>query len=298
MYPASFRYHRAGSLSEASTMLAELGEEAKPLAGGQSLIPLMKLRLATPADLVDLNFVPDLDSIARDGGSIRFGPLVRHARIAAWAGSQGIPILQDCAAGIADPQVRSRGTIAGSVAEADPSGDWTPVLMALSAQVSCLGPKGEERTLAIDEFVQDAYTTALGPAELVSQVIVPDPPEGSGGAYLAFKRSAQVYATASVAAQLETRDGLCVRARIVLGSAGMTAVAASQADQALAGRPIDDKALDDAAEAAQAAAQPISDVRGSAEYKRTLLGSLVKRAVERAARRSRGEEVQGGHEYV
>src|SRR5438034_3843736 len=154
MYPRAFHYHRAASLKEASTMLLQLGEEAKLLAGGQSLIPLMKLRFANPKHLVDLNFISGTSYIKEENGALRFGPMTRHAEIEASSDVAKIPILHDCAAGIADVQVRNRGTIGGSLAEADPSGDWATVLMTLQTKIRCLAPKGE-RTVPLAEFVRD-----------------------------------------------------------------------------------------------------------------------------------------------
>src|SRR5438046_102036 len=171
MYPRPFHYHRASSLEEATTMLGQLGDEAKFLAGGQSLIPLMKLRFANPSHLVDLNFVPGLSYIREDNGVLRFGALTRHAEIENSAAAATIPIIHDCAAGIADVQVRNRGTIGGSVAEADPSGDWATVLMTLHTEVRCLGPNGD-RTMPLSDFITDAYTTALHHDELVSEIVV------------------------------------------------------------------------------------------------------------------------------
>src|SRR5262244_1092664 len=171
MYPRAFNYHRAKSLQEASTMLAQLGDEAKLLAGGQSLIPLMKLRFANPAHLVDLNFVPDTSFIRESNRTICFGALTRHAEIESSDVASKIPILHDCAAGIADVQIRNRGTIGGSLAEADPSGDWANALITLDTTVHCLGSKGV-RSIALSEFIKDAYTTALAHDELVTEVSV------------------------------------------------------------------------------------------------------------------------------
>lgn len=298
MYPHPFRYHRAGSLTEAASLLSQLGEDAKVLAGGQSLIPLMKLRLTRPSDLVDLNFIPGLSHIQKRDGAIRFGALARHAEIEGSEVASQIPILHDCAAGIADVQVRNRGTIGGSVAEADPSGDWGPVLLTLSTEVRCVGPQGE-RTIPLDEFFVDAYTTKLAPGELVHEIIVKVPPKNSGGAYVAFKRCAPVYATASAAVQLTMADrDTCTSARIVLGCVGLTAIRAPEAEAVLAGKKIIPQTIQKAAEAAMAAAEPQPDMRGSAEYKRTLVGALVKRAIGAALRRSRGERVEVSHEYT
>jgi carbon-monoxide dehydrogenase medium subunit len=297
MYPRSFQYHRAASLNEASTMLGQLGDEAKLLAGGQSLIPLMKLRFANPQHLVDLNFVAGTSYIKEDAGALHFGPLTRHAEIEHSAVAARIPILHDCAAGIADVQVRNRGTIGGSLAEADPSGDWATVLQTLSTEVRCLGPNGQ-RAVPLNDFIQDAYTTALAHDELVSEVIVKLPGKGSGGAYLAFKRSAPVYPTASVAVQLTVEGDTCKEAAVSLGCVGLTAVNATEAASALRGQKIDDKSIGAAMDAAHAVAEPQPDMRGSAEYKRSLVAALVKRAIDVAVRRARGEQIEVSHIYA
>ena len=297
MYPRAFHYHRAGSLKEAATMLAQLGEDAKLLAGGQSLIPLMKLRFANPAHLVDMNFISGTSYIREEDGTLRFGALTRHAEIEASAAAGKIPILHDCAAGIADVQVRNRGTIGGSLAEADPSGDWATVLMTLSAEVRCLGTNGE-RTVSVSDFIKDAYTTALAHDELVSEVAVKVPSKGSGGAYLAFKRSAPVYPTASAAVQLTVDGDVCRDAAIALGCVGLTAIRATDAEAAMGGQLLTEKTIARAVEASRAVADPQSDMRGSADYKRTLVGALVKRAIEIAIRRARGEPVEVGHIYA
>ena len=278
-------------------MLAQLGDDAKLLAGGQSLIPLMKLRFANPAHLVDLNFISGTSYIKRDNGTLRFGALTRHAEIEASAVVAKIPILHDCAAGIADVQVRNRGTIGGSLAEADPSGDWATVLFTLSTEVRCLGTNGE-RTVSLTDFIKDAYTTALAHDELVSEVAVKMPAAGSGGAYLAFKRSAPVYPTASAAVQLAMEDDVCKDVAIALGCVGLIPIRAEQAELALRGRTLTEKTIAGAVDAAKAAADPQSDMRGSADYKRALVGALVKRAIEIALRRARGEQVEVSHIYA
>jgi aerobic carbon-monoxide dehydrogenase medium subunit len=297
MYPRAFHYHRAGSLKEAATMLGQLGDDAKLLAGGQSLIPLMKLRFANPAHLVDLNFVSGTSYIKEDDGAVRFGALTRHAEIDASAAARKIPILHDCATGIADVQVRNRGTIGGSLAEADPSGDWATVLFTLTAEVLCLETAGE-RTVSLTDFIKDAYTTALAHDELLSEVTVKIPAKGSGGAYLAFKRSAPVYPTASAAVQLTMDGDVCKDAAIALGCVGLTPTRAKDADTVLRGQTLTEKTIARAVEACRVAADPQSDVRGSADYKRTLVGALVKRAIEIAVRRARGEQVEVGHIYA
>jgi len=297
MFPREFQYHRASSLKEAVSMLSQLGDDAKLLAGGQSLIPLMKLRFANPKHLVDLNFVPETAYIKEENGTLHMGALTRHAEIEHSALAMKIPILHDCAAGIADVQIRNRGTIGGSLAEADPSGDWATVLLTQRVEVRCLGARGE-RTIALQDFVQDAYTTALEHDELIKEIVVHKPATGSGAAYVAFKRSAPVYPTASAAVHLEM-DGLtCKNAAVVLGCVGLTAVKATEAEAALRGHSVDEKTIASAMEGAYAAADPQPDMRGSADYKRTLVAALVKRAIDVALRRARGESVEVSHIYA
>jgi aerobic carbon-monoxide dehydrogenase medium subunit len=297
MYPRSFHYHRAGSLKEAVSMLGQLGEGAKLLAGGQSLIPLLKLRFANPESLVDLNFIAGTSFIKEDGGTLRFGAMTRHAEIEHSTLAKKVPVLHDCAAGIADVQVRNRGTIGGSLAEADPSGDWANALITLDTTVHCLGPNGE-RKVALKDFILDAYTTALAHDELVTEVEVKIPSKGSGGVYLAFKRTAPVYPTASTAVQLTMEGDVCKDAAIALGCVGLTAIRAGEAEAALRGQSLNDKSIAAASEAARAAADPHPDMRGSADYKRELVAALVKRAIKIAARRARGEQVEGVHLYA
>jgi carbon-monoxide dehydrogenase medium subunit len=297
MYPRSFHYHRAGSLKEAVSMLGQLGEGAKFLAGGQSLIPLLKFRLANPDHLVDLNFIPGTSFIKEDTGALHFGAMTRHAEIEHSALARKIPVLHDCAAGIADVQIRNMGTIGGSLAEADPSGDWANALITLDTIVHCLGSSGA-RTIPLSEFIKDAYTSVLAHEELVTDVEVKIPPKGSGGAYIAFKRCAPVYPSASAAVQLTMAGDVCQDAAIALGCVGLMAIRATEAETALRGKILNDKTIATAAEAARAAADPQPDMRGSAEYKRELVVALVKRAIQIATRRARGEQVEGAHLYA
>ena len=278
-------------------MIGQLGENAKFLAGGQSLIPLLKFRFANPEHLVDLNFIPGTSFIKEDSGAIHFGAMTRHAEIEHSALARRVPVLHDCAAGIADVQVRNQGTIGGSLAEADPSGDWANALITLDTTVHCRGANGT-RAIPLSDFITDAYTTALAHEELVTEVEVKIPPKGSGGAYLAFKRTAPVYPSASVAVQLILAGDVCQDAAIALGCVGLTAIRATGAETALRGQILDDKTVATAAEAARAAADPQSDMRGSAEYKRQLIVALLKRAIQIAARRARGEQVEGAHLYA
>jgi aerobic carbon-monoxide dehydrogenase medium subunit len=297
MYPRSFHYHRAGSLKEAVSMLGQLGEGAKFLAGGQSLIPLLKLRFANPEHLVDLNFIPGTSFIKEESGALHFGAMTRHAEIEHSGLARKIPVLHDCAAGIADVQVRNRGTIGGSLAEADPSGDWANALITLETTVHCLGSDGA-RSIPLKNFIKDAYTTALAANELVTEVEVKIPAAGSGGAYVAFKRSAPVYPSASAAVQLTMTGDVCQDAAIALGCVGLTAIRATEAEATLRGTNLNGKTISSAAEAARAASDPQPDMRGSVEYKRQLVVALVKRAIQIAARRARGEQVEGTHLYA
>lgn len=297
MYPRSFHYHRATSFKDAVGLLSQLGENAKLLAGGQSLIPLLKLRFANPEHLVDLNFIQGTSFITENSGALHIGAMTRHAEIEHSALLKKIPVLQDCAAGIADVQVRNRGTIGGSVAEADPSGDWANALFTLDTTIHCLGKNGE-RSVALKDFITDAYTTVLAHDELVKEIEVKMPPDGSGGAYVAFKRSAPVYPSASAAVQLNMAGDVCQDAAICLGCVGLTSIRASEAETVLRGRSLDEKMIATAAEAARAAADPQSDMRGSVDYKRQLIVALVKRAIRIALRRARGENVEGSHLYA
>jgi carbon-monoxide dehydrogenase medium subunit len=297
MYPRVFHYHRPATLKEATKMMSQLGEGAKLLAGGQSLIPLMKLRFANPQHLVDLNFIPRTSFIKRKGDNLHIGALTRHAEIEKSSTAAKISIVHDCAAGIADVQVRNRGTIGGSLAEADPSGDWATVLLTLATEVRCLGPAGE-RTVPLSGFIQDAYTTALAHDELVTEVIVKIPSKASGGAYMAFKRASPVYPTGSVAVQLTMDGDTCTDAAICLGCVGLTPIRVGEGEAALRGKAITEQTVASAIEAARVAADPQPDMRGSAEYKRTLVGGLVKLAIDVARRRARGEKVEVSHIYA
>ncbi len=194
-------------------------------------------------------------------------------------------------------QVRNWGTLVGSIAEADPTGDWAPVLLALGADVVCQGESGE-RTLPLAEFITDAFTTRLLPGEIVREVRAHRPAKNSGGAYIAFKRCAPVYASASAAVQLTLEDRVCRNPRIFLGAVGLTPVHAREAGRALEGRAIDEKTIAAAADAARAAADPQSDQRGSAEYKRELVRGLVTEAIRAAARRAAGQPVEVAHHYA
>jgi carbon-monoxide dehydrogenase medium subunit len=296
MYPAPFNYHRAHSVEQAIELLGQIGDGARVLAGGQSLLPMLKLRFDEPTDLVDVGRIGGLDGIELSADEARIGALATHRRIADSGLAAAIPIVADCANGIADYQVRSRGTIGGSVASGDPACDWPVLLHALDAKVRCQGPNGE-RTLDINGFVEDLYQTVLQPGELVTGIGFAVPAKESGGAYCAFKRCAPAYPTVSVGLHLSLSGGEVRKARIALGSSGPTPIRAREAESELEGGAITADRLDRAAEAAVAAASPFDDQRGTAAFKRHLIATLVRRAAGIAERRAKGETVKNSHEY-
>lgn len=296
MYPAPFRYHRAASVTEAVNRLIEIGEGARVLAGGQTLLVWLKMRFDEPTDLVDIGRIPGLDRIEHDASRVSIGALTTHARIARSPVAQLVPIVSDCANGIADNQVRSRGTIGGSLGAGDPSCDWPVLLTTLDAEVRCQGPKGA-RTLPVEGFVEDLYATRLEAGELITGVSFAVPAKGSAGAYVGFKRCAPAYPTISVGVQLSVRDDHCEEVRIALGSAGLTPIRAKRAEAELRGKALAAVAIARAAEAAAAECDPVADQRGSPAFKRSLVDALVKRGVDVARRRCRGEKVEVSHEY-
>jgi aerobic carbon-monoxide dehydrogenase medium subunit len=283
MYPASFEYHAPATIEEALSLLERYGDEGKILAGGQSLIPLMKLRFASPRALVDLNRIQGLDSIGEDDGHLAIGALVRHKdceRSDALRGRYGV--LGDAAPQISDPIVRNLGTVAGSLAHADPHGDWGSALLAAGAHVEAVGPGGT-RTIPLDELFQGPFTTALEPTEIVTSVRVPDPGPRAGGTYLKLERKVGDFATVGVAVHLSLSNGTVGRAGIALTAVGPQNLRARAAEERLAGAPLDDDTIREAAELAAEAAQPRSDHRGSADYKRSVVRVFTERGLRKAA---------------
>jgi carbon-monoxide dehydrogenase medium subunit len=288
MYPAPFEYVAPGSLDEATALLAEHGDAAKVLSGGQSLIPLLKLRFAAPELLVDINRIEGLDTLAEDGGTLRIGALVRHKTCErSELLRDRYPVLSQAAAQISDPIVRNLGTVCGSVAHADPQGDWGSALMAAGAEVVARSSQGE-RTLPLTELFQGPFTTALEPTEVVTEVRVPAPGPRSGGAYLKLERRVGDYATAAVGVQLTFDDGKVGRAGIALTGVGPKNIQAVEAERALAGAELDEDAIRGAAELAAQAASPQTDVRGSADYKRRIVRVFTERALRAASARAAG----------
>lgn len=280
MYPPSFDLTVAHSVAEAVAALAEGGEDARILAGGQSLIPMMKLRFAAPSLLVDINEIPGLDTLERANGHLRIGATVRHADIVASDLPTGA--VASAAPWIADPLVRNRGTVCGSVSHCDPEGDWNSVLLATGATVVVTGPGGE-RSIDIGDFVVDLFTNALDPGEMVTELHVPVPSGASGGAYMKLERKVGDYATVGVATHLELDgDGRISAAGIALTSVAPVNRKAADAEALLVGELPGSDLFAAAAEAAAAASEPRSDVRGSAEWKRSVVRVYTRRGLEAA----------------
>src|SRR5262245_2183465 len=270
MYPARFEYFAPASVDEALEILERFGDEAKVLAGGQSLIPLMKLRFASPSALVDINRIEGLDSIEQNG-TLSIGALVRHAdceRSDALRGRYGV--LGDAAPQISDPSVRNRGTVVGSLTHADPQGDWGSALMAAGARLEVVS-SGGTRTIPLDELFQGPFTTSLQPNEIATAVQIPDPGARAGGTYLKLERKVGDYAPVGVAGHLSFANGTVGRAGIARTGVGPRNLRAESAEAALAGAELNDDTMKAAAELAAEAAQPRSDERGSADYKRSVV---------------------------
>ena len=289
MIPRSFEYHSPRTLDEAVALLQKLGPEAKLLSGGQSLIPMMKLRLLSPEYIVDINRIPNLDYITESDGHLKIGALAReHELESSEVVKQKFPILADTAKVIADPLVRSQATICGNLAHGDPANDHPATMLALGATVVATGPNGQ-REIGIEDFFPGLFTTALEPEEILTEIRVPTPPPRSGGAYLKLERKVGDFATAGVAVQITLDEsGACKRAGIGLTNVGMTPIKAKQAETFLNGKQLDDAAIQQAAELAAADSQPMDDIRGSADYKRDLVRVLTARALTTALNRAKG----------
>jgi aerobic carbon-monoxide dehydrogenase medium subunit len=282
MLPSKFEYHRAGSLDEALSLLGTYGEDAKVLAGGQSLIPMMKLRFANPDRLVDVNHVEGLDGIEERDGSLRIGALTRyHALISSDLIKEGYPTLARAVPQIADPLVRNLGTIGGSLAHADPAGDLGSVMIAMGGSV-ILKSSGGEREVPITDFLVDTFTTSIQPDELLTEVRIPTPGARSGGDYRKLERKVGDWATVAVAVSLTLSNGSIGRAGIALTGVGFTNIRATDAEASLAGASPGEDAFAEAGRLAAAAAQPVSDVRGPEEYKRHMVDVYVRRGLAHA----------------
>ena len=290
MIPPSFEYASPESLAEASRLLAA-NPDAKLLAGGHSLIPMMRFRLAEPPLLIDLRRVPGLSGVSANGGEhggqIRIGAMTRQSEVeTSELLLRKLPLLADTARVIADPIVRNLATIGGNIAHADPGNDHPAAMLACRASFRVSGPEGE-RTVAADDFFTGPFSTALGPGEILVEIRVPAPKPGAGGAYRKFERKVGDYAVAAVAAQLRLADGRIEEAGVALTNVGLTAIRATAAESALVGSDGGEEARDAAAAAAAEAAEPIEDHRGSADYKRAVVKTLAWRALELALDRAK-----------
>jgi aerobic carbon-monoxide dehydrogenase medium subunit len=285
MRPAEFEYHQPTSLDEAISILGEV-EDSRPLAGGHSLLPLMKLRLAMPAALVDLGRIPGLDGISGNGG-LTIGALATHAEVAGSEVAIGIaPVLPQTARLIGDRQVRNCGTIGGSIAHADPGADYPTVLKALGATITATG-KGGEREIPADDFFRGIFDTALEPGELVTSVNVPATTSGTGAAYLKHPHPASRYAVVGVAAVVSVEGGSCTSAKVTVGGATSPPVHATTAAEAMVGSPATEEAIAAAAEKVpEALPDAIGDTYASAEYRTHLAKVLAKRALREAFERA------------
>jgi aerobic carbon-monoxide dehydrogenase medium subunit len=289
MIPPPFEYLRPSTVPEAISLLEQHGEDAKILSGGQSLIPMMKLRLARPAWLIDINAIPGLDYIREQDGFLRIGGLVREFQIeASDLIRRKYPMLHDTASVIADPQVRSLATMGGNLAHGDPANDHPAAMLALDAEVAATGPKGS-RTIKVEDFFVSFFTTALEPTEILTEIRVPIAGGRSGGAYFKLERKVGDFATAAAAAQVTLDDrGALSKVGIGLTNAGPVPIKAKRAEDFLRGKPPAAENIAQAAQLASDDAQPSSDLRGPAEYKKGLVKELTKRALNRAIERAGG----------
>ena len=285
MIPPSFAYHAPRSVGEAINLLNTLGEDAKLLAGGHSLLPMMKLRFAQPGALIDINRIPELRGIAEQGGVIRIGAMTsENELIASPLLQQRIPLLPEAAQLIADPQVRNRGTIGGDIAHGDPGNDHPAVMMALDATFVLQGPDGERQVKAVD-FFHGTYMTALAENEILTAILITPPTAGSGYAYQKLKRKTGDWATAGAAVILQMKAGVVTRAAIALTNVAPTALRAHTAEAALVGQPLTDATLKAAGQAVRAQCDPAEDLRGDIEYKTAMAGEMTQRARRAAAER-------------
>ncbi len=287
MIPAGFDYHAPRSVADAIKLLGELGPEAKLLAGGHSLLPMMKLRFAAPSHLIDLGRISDLRGIAQAGDEIRIGAMTTEADL---LGSkllaEKVPLLVEGASWIADPQVRYKGTIGGDISHGDPGNDHPALMLALDASFVLTGPKGE-RVVKADGYFLGLYSTLLEPDEILTQIRIPVPAAGSGWSYSKLKRKAGDFATAATAVVLQMKGGKVAKVAIALTNVGPTALKASAAEDSLVGKAIDEASLNEAARLAMSICDPVPDQRGDAAYKTAMCGEMTRRALQAAAARAK-----------
>ena len=283
MYPAQFDYHTPGSIKEALDLLGKHKDDAKLLAGGHSLLPAMKFRLARPAHIVDLRKVPGLSGVKEDGGTLVIGAMTTHYAVESSAVVKSkCGVLAQTAAMIGDPMVRNMGTIGGSLAHADPAADYPATAIAVGAELVAEGPKGK-RTIKVDDFFKGLMTTAVGADEILTEVRVPALAANQSAAYMKFPHPASRFAVVGVAAVLTIDGGKCTKASIGITGAGTHAVRAKGVEAALAGKPLDAASIAAAADKAPDGVDVQADLQGSVDYKKHLLKVFAKRAIEAAA---------------
>ncbi len=288
MIPGEFDYHAPTSLDEAVSLLKEHGDDAKILAGGQSLIPAMRFRLSMPEVLIDINNIEGLEYVREDNGHLAIGSMTRESALEeSDVVSSKYELLADTAEVIADPPVRNMATVGGNIAHADPANDHPATLLAYGAEVVALGPEGT-RTINIDDFFTDLFENALADDEILTEIRIPTPSSNSGGAYIKVERKVGDYAISAAAVQLTMESGICTSARIGLTNVSAVPMRATNAEQAIIGKAINDETLEAAGAAAAAECDPSADLRGTVDYKRDLTRILVKRAIAKAAERAGG----------
>jgi carbon-monoxide dehydrogenase medium subunit len=289
MIPAPFDYHAPKSLAEAIALLQQHGDEAKVLSGGQSLLPLLKLRMGAAGHLIDIGRIPGLEYIKEEGGVLKLGGRTKESALErSDLIKTKYPILHDTALVIADPIVRNRATVGGNLAHADPANDHPATMLALGAEIVATGPNGE-RTIAIDKFFTGIFSTVLAPDEILTEIRIPIPPARSGGAYVKLERKVGDFATAAAAAQVTlAADGSVERAGIALTAVGPTPIKATEAERFLQKKKPDPKTIAEAARLAGQATAPSADRRGSVEYKREMARVLTARAIAKAVERAGG----------
>jgi aerobic carbon-monoxide dehydrogenase medium subunit len=287
MIPAGFDYHAPRSVADAIKLLGSLGPDAKLLAGGHSLLPMMKLRFAQPSALIDLGKIADLRGIAQSGNEIRIGAMTtEHELLNSKLIADKVPLLAEGASQIADPQVRYRGTIGGDICHGDPANDHPSLMLALDASFVLTGPKGE-RVVKAEGFLLGVYSTLSDTDEILTQIRIPVPAAGSGWAYSKFKRKTGDFATAAAAVLLQMKGGTVAKVSIALTNVGTTPIKAKKAEQALVGKAIDEASLNEAARLAMGSCSATHCTRGTPDYKTAMAGEMTRRALQTALSRAK-----------
>lgn len=286
MITAPFEYHAPRTVPEALQLLGSLGDDAKLLAGGHSLLPMMKLRFAAPTHLIDLGRIDSLRGISQADGEVHIGAMTtEHDIVNSKLLAEKVPLLVEGARLIADPQVRYKGTIGGDISHGDPGNDHPALMLALDASFVLTGPNGQ-RVVKADGYFLGLYTTLLEPGEIMTQIRIPVPAAGTGAAYQKLKRKTGDYATAASAVVLRMKGDVVDDVRIGLTNVASTALRANAAEDALKGKAINDASLNEAARLAMSICEPMEDLRGDAQYKRAMCGEMTRRALQTAYQRA------------